>query len=158
MNYISKALDSVRKHPVPAAVAATAGAALLHTAMNGAGAFESYPALRFVPYVANSLATAELNTQRVRNAKGRDLTFSERMKSYLVGAAAPMIAWEGWENIGTTEPVYDILKRSFGEMARQDFPGKGWGSLVDASLAVGTVMAIETAKEGLRYASKLVRG
>ncbi|MBI2075985.1 MAG: hypothetical protein HYT72_01915 [Candidatus Aenigmarchaeota archaeon] len=157
------AVNLVKRHPhVAAGVAATAGAAALQVGMNTAGLLGPDSPLggynsRFIPYFLNSLSCAELNERRARENKGRDLTFSERMKAYAIGAALPMVAWESWENIGTTEPVYDALKRAFGEIARQDFPGKGWGSLIDTGLAVGGVMAIETVKEGIGYASKLVR-
>jgi len=160
MNYLNRALEVVKRHPVATAVGATAGAALLHTAMNstgydGQGIMDAHPTLRFVPYFANSLACAELNAQRVRNEKGRDLTFGEKMTSYLYGATTPMILWEGWEEVGATEPFYKALNRVFGGMAKQEYEGKG--SFIDLAATVGAVMAIETSKEGLHYASRLAR-
>lgn len=154
-NYIGKTLRWVKDHPVAAGIGATALAAGVHTAMNGAGTMEAYPALRFAPYIGNALACAELNAQRVRNEKGRELTFNERMTSYLYGATAPLILWEGWEEVGATEPVHKVLKRAFGEMAKQDYEGKG--SFIDLAATVSAVMAIETVKEGVKYISGLAR-
>jgi len=160
MNYLNRALEAVKRHPVATAASATAGAALLHTAMNatgydGQGIMDAHPTLRFIPYFANALACAELNVQRVRNDKGRDLTFNERMTSYLYGATAPMILWEGWEEVGAREPFYKALNHVFGGMAKQDYEGKG--SFIDLGLTVGAVMALETLKEGALYVTKPLR-
>ena len=153
-------VNLIKRHPhVAAGAAATLGAGALQVGMNYAGLLGPDSPLgdasRFVPYVANALACAELNVRRVRNEKGRDLTFGETTTSYLYGAIAPLLLWEGWEDLGTREPVYSALNSGFGDLAQRDFPGKG--SVVDIELATAATMGIGAVKEGLRYASKLVR-
>lgn len=155
MNYANKALDVVKKHPFAAGVAATAATALLGEGMTKLGVMDASPAYRFVPYYLSSLSCAELNKQRVKNEKGRDLTFRERITSYLYGAITPMVLWEGWEEVGATEPVYKMLYRAFGNRAQQDFEGKG--SFIDLAATVGAVMLTELGKEGVQYVASKFR-
>lgn len=160
VNLPRSVIGGIKKHPhVAAGAAATLGAGALQVGMNYTGLLSADSPLgdasRFVPYVANALACAELNVQRVRNQKGRELTFPERVTSYLYGSIAPLLLWEGWEDLGTREPLYSALNSGFGDLAQKDFPGKG--SIVDIELATATTMGIEAVKEVAQYLSRLAK-
>jgi hypothetical protein len=163
---MSKIYDWVRenKKPLGYAAAGVAVPTLLHLgfdtrAFNGQSIYDmTHSTARFVPYVMTATAFGKaLKTVKEKDL-GRKLTAGENISNYAKGALAATALWEGWENAGSSiDAVYRMLHNTFGDYAKQSFPGTGLASLGDAALTVGATTAGVAANEGKKYLTKLMK-
>lgn len=110
-----------------------------------------YSMTNSMPRFGNYLFTAGMLGRAIdvtyQGKNGRPSTFGEKLRNYGMGAVAATALAEGWENIGSTEFVNNILKQYFGDFAKQEFPGKGFASVGDAAVTIGATEAGVALKE-----------
>lgn len=139
------------KKAIATGTAGIAGAVGMHAGfdlipINGQTVYQMSDTARFLPEIMAALALGRANEIRYRNEVGRNLTPRERIHAYLDAGVVMSLAWESWEVVGATQPVYPHLKEVY-EPAKQTFVGQG--SALDAAATTAISGGLVAAKEYL---------
>jgi hypothetical protein len=116
-------------------------------------------ATRFIHYLITSGMWGKALEITFEGKAGRKLTTPEKILTYGLGAFAATGVTEAWENIGSSiDSVHRVLHDTFGDYAKQEFPGKGLESFNDAAKTIVGTQALVAGKEYLSSLWRKFRG